>query len=62
MKTETKGHGSYPWWAYPVMIIAAPVIMIRALVDYFRGARDDKKGQDPHDISGEPDIPGGGRP
>jgi hypothetical protein len=43
------------------MILAMPMIAIKTLIESFR--RKGKKGDgDPHDISGEPHIPGGDRP
>lgn len=57
-KKEPKGHGglNLPWWYMPLMMVAMPFILLR---EWIKG--NFKKG-DPHDISGEPDIPGGDRP
>ncbi len=52
----TRGQGlTIPWWFVPVFIIAYPFVAVSA---FLKGRR---KGN-PHDISGEQDIPGGGRP
>ena len=52
-------HVSYlPWWAFPLAVIAFPFWCVGQAIDKIKG----KKKGDPLDISGEPDIPGGGRP
>ena len=55
---KPKGHGyPFPWWFLPLSFAILPFALLR---DWFKGIG--KRKGDPHDISGEPDIPGGNRP